>query len=407
MGRYKKYVIIILSLGLVGTIFLYSYLRPQKPKILKMAKVVRGPLTAFVEETGIVKPQVGALVKVGTRATGLLTYLPYQVGDYVKKGELLAKIDDREILANLKSAKAELKNLQAELDLVEKTYPLRIKEQVARIKAAKAEYEYARINLEREKRLLKQDFTTQDDVDKAKKQYLLAKANYEVEQKALTRLQEEYKQKRKALLARIAAQKARIKSLQIQLSYTRIYAPISGYVSQVSTQQGETVVAGLSAPNLITLIDPTKLEVWLYVDETDIGVVRPGAEVHYYVDAYPEKWFKGQIHTIYPEPKVMENIVYYLAIFKVSPGDVKFIRPEMTVHARIITQRKKNALLIPNAALKFEQGKPVVYRVEKERLIRTPVKLGLQGEDKIEILSGLKEGDVVAIDFVLPKKKKL
>jgi len=114
MGRYKKYVIIILLLGLVGTIFLYSYLRPQKPKILKTAKIVRGPLTAFVEETGIVKPQVGALVKVGTRATGLLTYLPYQVGDYVKKGELLAKIDDREILANLKSAKAELKNLQGE-----------------------------------------------------------------------------------------------------------------------------------------------------------------------------------------------------------------------------------------------------------------------------------------------------
>ena len=85
MGRYKKYVIIILLLGLVGTIFLYSYLRPQRPKVLKTAKVVRGPLTVFVEETGIVKPQVGALVKVGTRATGLLTYLPYQVGDYVKK----------------------------------------------------------------------------------------------------------------------------------------------------------------------------------------------------------------------------------------------------------------------------------------------------------------------------------
>ncbi|CAD7770187.1 Macrolide export protein MacA [Candidatus Methanoperedenaceae archaeon GB37] len=116
------------------------------------------------------------------------------------------------------------------------------------------------------------------------------------------------------------------------------------------------VVAGLSAPNLISLIDPTKLEVWLYVDETDIGTVSPGKEVLYYVDAYPDKWFHGKILTIYPEPEVKENIVYYLAIVKVSPEDARLIRPEMTVHARIITKKKQNALLIPNAALKFEKG---------------------------------------------------
>ncbi len=378
--------------------------KPTKPKIIKTAKVFRGNLTIFVEETGIVKPQVGAIVKVGTRATGLLTYLPYQVGDYVKKGELLAKIDDREILANLNSAKASLKNTEAQLRLIDTTYPLRIEEQKARIQAAKARYEYAKLNLSREEMLLKQDFTTQDSVDRARKERDIAWAEYQVALKTLERLKEEYKRKRQALLAEIAEKKERIKSLEVQLSYTRIYAPISGYVSQVSTQQGETVVAGLTAPNLITLIDPTKLEIWLYVDETDIGLVTPGKEVHYYVDAYPDKWFFGKISTIYPEPEVKENIVYYLAIVKVSPEDAKFIRPEMTVHAKIITEVKKNVLLIPKEALKFEEGKPVVYRVEKNKLIPISVKIGARGEKEIEVLSGLKEGDEIAIDFSLPKR---
>ncbi len=394
----KKILLIALlaALVLTGGILFYTK-RHHRPQALKTAQVKRGAITAFVEETGIVRPQVGALIKVGTRATGLLTYLPFQVGDFVKKGELLAKIDDREFLSALNQAQAELDNTKAELKLVEKTYPLKIKEQRARILVAQASYEYAQINLKRERKLLKQGFTTQDDVDRAYKEFKVAKANYELEQKILSRLEEEYKQKKRALMAQMAAQKARIKTIKIQLSYTRIYAPISGYVSQVSTQQGETVVAGLSAPNLITLIDPTKLEVWLYVDETDIGKVKPGCKVRYYVDAYPNKWLQGKITHIYPEPEVKENIVYYLAIFKVTPADVKYVKPEMTVHARIITQTKKDVLLIPNEALKFIKGRPTVYLLKGKKVVPTEVKLGIQGEDQTEIVSGLSEGDVVAI----------
>ena len=397
-----KKIFIGILIVILSSVIIYILLpKSSKPKILKTAKVSRGPITAFVEETGIVKPQVGALIKVGTRATGLLTYLPYQVGDFVKKGELLALIDDREILANLNSAKATLKSLQAELQLIDATYPLQIKEQEAKVQAAKARYDYAVINLSREEALLKQEFTTQDSVDQAQRERDVKWGDYQVALKTLHRLKEEYKQKRHSLLAKINAQREKTKSLEVELSYTKIYAPISGYVSQVTTQQGETVVAGLSAPNLISLIDPTKLEVWLYVDETDIGTVSPGKEVLYYVDAYPDKWFHGKILTIYPEPEVKENIVYYLAIVKVSPEDARLIRPEMTVHARIITEKKQNALLIPNAALKFEKGKPVVYRVKDNKLIPTKVKIGLRGENEIEILSGLKEGEKVALKFVL------
>jgi len=203
----KKIFMFFSLLVLISLAIFFLFRRPSKPKILETVTVSRGVLTAFVEETGIVKPQVGALIKVGTRATGLLTYLPYQVGDYVKKGELLAQIDDREIQANLNSAKANLKNTQTQLQLLDTTYPLQIKEQEARVKAAKAKYDYAVMNLAREEALLKKDFTTQDNVDKAKRERDIAWAEYEVTLKKLARLKEEYKQKRRAILAEIAAQK--------------------------------------------------------------------------------------------------------------------------------------------------------------------------------------------------------
>ncbi|CAD7782039.1 MAG: hypothetical protein KCCBMMGE_01228 [Candidatus Methanoperedenaceae archaeon GB37] len=203
----KKIFMGILIVILSSVIIYILFPKSSKPKILKTAKVWRGPITAFVEETGIVKPQVGALIKVGTRATGLLTYLPYQVGDFVKKGELLALIDDREILANLNSAKATLKSLQAELQLIDATYPLQIKEQEAKVQAAKARYDYAVINLSREEILLKQEFTTQDSVDQAQKRRDVKWADYQVALETLNRLKEEYKQKRHSLLAKINAQK--------------------------------------------------------------------------------------------------------------------------------------------------------------------------------------------------------
>lgn len=367
--------------------------------ILEVTEVKRGKITAFAEETGIVKTQVGALIKVGTRATGELVYLPYQVGDYVKKGELLAEIDDREFKANLKKAKAQFQSAQANLSLIEETYPLKIKEQEARLMAAKARYEYAIEDLRREEELLKKEFTTQDAVDMAKREKDVASAEYQWEQRILSRLKEEYKREKELALARISEERANVKSWETILSYTKIFAPISGYIAQVSTQQGETVVAGLTAPNLITILDPTKLEVWIYVDETDIGRVKPGNEVIYYVDAYPDKMFKGNVATIYPEPEIKEEIVYYLAILKVRPEDTRFIRPQMTVHAKVITDIKKDALLVSNQAIKFEEGRPIVYKIDGKKVIPTPIDIGLRGENESEVISGLKEGDNIAIKF--------
>jgi len=329
--------------------------------------VKRANVTHFTEQTGIIKAQVGAIVKVGTRATGTLTHLKYQVGDFVKQGELIVKIDDREILSNIKNAEAQ------------------VEEQKRDLEAKEAQYIYSKTNYERESRLLEKEFTTRDNVDKARTEMDVVRAEVELAK------------------ARVKEAQERLNALNVSLSYTKIYAPISGFVSAVSTQQGETVVAGLSAPNLITIIDPTKLEMWIYVDETDIGRTKPGMKVEYWVDTYRDKRFSGIINTIYPQPEIKDNIVYYLAIVKIDPEDTSLLKPEMTTHVRIIVEEKTNVLVVPNNAVRFEEGKNVVYMKNKDRLERRQVIPGIRDDQFTEIVSGLSEGEVIVIPSVAKK----
>jgi multidrug efflux pump subunit AcrA (membrane-fusion protein) len=174
-------------------------------------------------------------------------------------------------------------------------------------------------------------------------------------------------------------------------------------VSAVSTQLGETVVAGLSAAILITIIDPTKLEMWIYVDETDIGRTKPGLKIEYWVDTYRDKRFYGKIDMIYPQPEIKDNIVYYLAIVKIDPKDTAFLRPEMTTHVRIIVEEKKDVLVVPNNAVRFEEGKTVVYFKTKDKTEPRQVTPGVRDDRFTEIITGLKEGETIVIPTMAKK----
>lgn len=365
----KKYVIIgLIALVAAALIIMYFVNRNGSgEKEGERFAVKRDHVTHFTEQTGIIKAQVGAIVKVGTRATGTLTELKYQVGDAVKKGELIARIDDREILANMRNTQATIESLKRDLE------------------AKDAQHAYNKANYEREVNLLEKEFTTRDSVDKAKRELDVGLAQVEFAK------------------AKVKEAVERLKAQEVALSYTKIYAPISGYVSAVSTQLGETVVSGLSAAILITIIDPTKLEMWIYVDETDIGRTKPGMRIQYWVDTFRDKRFFGKIDMIYPQPEIKDNIVYYLAIVKIDPKDSAFLRPEMTTHVRIIVEEKRDVLVVPNNAVRFEEGKNVVYVGGKEKSQRREVTLGIRDDRHTEIVSGLKEGETVVIPAIVRK----
>jgi len=390
----KKTIIIIIALVLVaGGILLYRGLTKPTTKVLETAKVMKGSLRGVIVETGIIKPQVGAVVKIGARATGTIMKMNVKIGDKVRNGQLIALIDDREIQKAIDQQKASLISAENMLRQVEQTYPERIRE-------ASANYEYARITFERETELLKHEYTTKDAVDRARSQFEAAEANWK-------KLRSEYGTQTEIAKANIEDIDAQLRQQETRLTYTRIYSPIDGLVSDVTAQEGETIVAGLQVANLVTVLDPTRLEMWIYVDETDIGKVRIGQPVEYYVDTFPEKLFNGTIEKIYPQPVVKENIVYYLAIVRVSKGDSTFLKPEMTTHIKIIFSEEQNILIAPNASIKFEKGKQVVYKVTgPDKVQRVDVRTGIRGEDNTEIISGVSEGDVLATKLILPVSSK-
>lgn len=383
-------ILLVLTVLIGGGFFAYrKYFAAPEVQVLETARVERGDIRGVLVETGIIKSQVGAVVKIGSRATGTIVQMNVKIGDRVKQGDLIALIDDRETREKIQRQQAALEGARKTLAQVESTYPQRIKE-------AQANLDYAKINHSREKELLKFEYTTPDAVDKAENQQKALEANWQ-------KLQKEYQTEVEITKARIAEITAQIKELEVTLSYTKIYAPIDGVVSDVTLQQGETIVAGLQVANLVTIQDPSRLDMQIYVDETNIGKTKVGQQVEFYVDSFPDKTFRGSIDKLYPQPQTKDNIVYYLAIMSIPKEDAAFLKPEMTTHVKVIFEEKRDILTVPNAAVKFEEGKQIAYKVVgPNKVEKLELKTGLRGEEKTEILAGAEEGDEVATRIILP-----
>lgn len=379
-------------------------------QVLETAQVERGSVRKELEATGIVQTQVGAIISIGAQATGRIERMLVKVGDAVTQGELIAVIDDRELVQERDESLAALARDEAELDRVREVYPLSIREAEAQLDAAQAEADYARANHRRQQTLFERDLIAQDTLDDAAQAARVKAGAVAAKQAALERLKTEFARELDKARKTVAQRKAGLASIDTRISYTRIKSPIDGLVSSVAAQEGETVVTGLQVADLITVLDPTRLEMWIYVDETDVGQIEPGQAVEFTVDAYPDKTFNGAVDQIYPEPETRDNIVYYQALVTLSREQARLLRPEMTTQCRIVVQERSDVVALPNSALKWVDGKQVVYVVAQDGPPRavTP-ELGLEGLTHSEVVSGLEAGQTVATQLVLPgtaKKKR-
>ncbi len=377
-----------------------------EPRVLATATIGLGDVRKVLEATGIVKAQVGAMVKIGARATGTIERMPVKVGDRVNEGDLVAVIDSREVEAELAEAQARLASAQAELSRVRNVYPLQIEEAQAQLALAQARSDYARANFKRQEDLVARGVQPQDAQDQARRDLDVAVNELAARRSTLVRTRAEYEQELAKARKAVAEAQASLRSVQVRQSYTRITTPISGLVSQVTAQEGETVVSGLQVTNLVTVIDPTRLEMWIYVDETDVGQIRPGMDVTFSVDAYQHREFRGRIDQIYPEPEIRDNIVYYRALVPLDPQQALALRPEMTTQCRIVVEERKGVPVLPNTALKWLGDRQVVFQVLPGGEVRqVNPELGLLGLNTSEIVSGLRVGDVVATQVVIPNLK--
>ena len=328
---------------------------PSGETLPRTERVTRRDVVTFVKATGVIKPRVGAEVRVGSRLSGVVHRLHVQVGDSVVKGQPLAELEDQDLRALRAEAEAGLHRSEAEL-------------------------RYAESNLVRKSELAAIHVITPDDLEIAERGRNVAQQQ-------------------------VAVAKATLAYSDTQLDYTRILAPIDGVVASVATQEGETVTASFAAPTFVTLIDLSRLEVWAYVDETDIGRIRTGQKVWFTVDTYGEQEFAGVVTTIYPKAEIRDNVVDYVTVVRFEAPQDRVLRPEMTTTVKIATSYRQNVLTLPIRAVHGEGDRAVVLLRSSGsgQPVERRVTTGARDAQFLEIVDGLREGDEVLVETLNTK----
>jgi HlyD family secretion protein/macrolide-specific efflux system membrane fusion protein len=364
----------------------------------KFVQVEEGPMFLEIAATGAVKPQVGAQVKVGARISGRVEKLFVKQGDYVKAGQLIAIIEHADLQREVDKNYQEYLQAQAQHEKAKKIYPENIKAQKRVISAIKADLAQLKREKERLLALYQEGLISKNDLERIERDVEVKENQLASELAKLSALEEEYHQELKRTQALVLSTKNQYEASKVKLSYAFIYSPIDGYVSEVSTQQGETVVAGLNAPTFITVVDLSKLEVHCYIDETDIGKIKPGMPARFRVDGFPDKVFEAKVRTIYPGAIIRNNVVFYDTVLDILTPYEGYLRPEMTAQVTIIADKKEKALQIPARAIKVdEKGKRFVYVKRGDKVEKQYITTGWESQGKVEVLSGLSKTDLVGI----------
>ena len=425
------------------------------------AEVVRRDFASTVLATGAVRPQVGAEVRVGARISGKVERLLANIGDAVAKGQIVADLEKDDLSATVREREAQAAEARRRLEAEKREGPLRIRhsealveevraeeamagarlhaverERQVEVEAAEAEVarwaatlELAAKELERQKSLRQQEVVSQGTLDKAEERFATAKAQLGVARNqldlaevrgaedpaqartALTRAtaalrvaeyardreKAAHEERLKELAATVAKAIAALDNARVQLSYATIRAPISGVIGSVSTQEGETVAAGLSAPTFVTILDLGRLQVDAFVDEVDIGKVHVGQKAVFTVDAFPDREFAGEVVAIYPKAVIQENVVNYDVVVSITTAYEGLLRPEMTANVTIYLEAREGVLAVPARAVKRERGRSILYVLADGRPEPRPVKLGWRDGQWVEVVSGVREGQTVLL----------
>jgi len=420
-GKFLRFAIIIIFLGFIGLLTREGKFSPvwenvqglfsgKKEHKLTFADyefkpVIRKDIYQKVLATGTVTLKTGAEVKIGARISGQLEKLLVKIGDIVRAGDMIATIEHEDLLARVAQFAADLRAEEARLAKIRGEGPLEINKLKATLEELNAQISLARKMLSRNQTLRKKGIVSESVVDEADERLLVLNAKINL-------VEEEIKLEEVRLQNDIRLQEAKIEKAlanileeETRLSYATVTAPIDGVVAFVSTQEGETVVASMSAPTFVTLIDLKKLEVTAFVDETDIGKIKERQKAKFTVDAFPKKFFDAEIREIHPKAVIKDNVVNYEVMLEISKKNISLLRPEMTANIVVITDVHEDVLTIPRGAVKRSGKKSFAVMKTGIDLSEKSIELGWRDGDAQEVVSGLNDGDQVGI-LAKPKKKK-
>jgi macrolide-specific efflux system membrane fusion protein len=283
------------------------------------------------------------------------------IGDSVKKGQVIAELEKEDLTAKVERNQADLAVAEARIADVE-----------ARLKLAEIQYR-------RQEKLIVDDFTSQDAVDSAAKELAVNRAGLDLARR------------------QVESARAALKESGANLGYATITAPIPGVIASVSTQEGETVAAGLNAPVFVTILDLKRLQVDAFVDEVDIGKVKVGQKAVFTVDSFPAREFEGKVVAVYPKAVLQENVVNYDVVIEIASPFEGILKPDMTASVIIMLGKRPDVLAVPAEAVKRERGKTLLYILTDGRAEPREVKTGWKDGPWIEIAGGVEEGQTVLL----------
>ncbi|WP_196005727.1 macrolide transporter subunit MacA [Citrobacter freundii] len=356
-GKIKKRYFLFAIILIVAVIALWRTLNAPLPQYQTL--IVRpGDLQQSVLATG--KLDALRKVDVGAQVSGQLKTLSVAIGDKVKKDQLLGVIDPEQAQNQIKEVEATLMELRAQ-----------------RLQA-EAEWKLARVTLSRQQQLAKTQAVSQQDLDTAATEMAVKQAQIG------------------AIDAQIKRNQASLDTAKTNLDYTRIVAPMAGEVTQITTLQGQTVIAAQQAPNILTLADMSTMLVKAQVSEADVIHLQPGQKAWFTVLGDPQTRYEGTLKDVLPTPEKVNDAIFYYARFEV-PNPKGILRLDMTAQVHIQLTDVKNVLTIPLSAL----GDPIGNNRYNVRLLRNgetrerEVVIGARNDTDVEIVKGLEEGDEI------------
>lgn len=330
--KWLKWIIVAILLllgGIAGTLAFRNMETPASAQY-KTQRVERGDLTVTVSATGNLEPT--NQVDVGSELSGIIQSVLVEENDRVKVNQVLARLDTSKLEAQHSKNKAEVASARAKVLQTQAT-------------TREAENNLARLRHVRE--LSGNKVPSSYDIDAAE----AALARGRADEKSAT--------------ASVAQAQATLKGTETDLGKSVIRSPINGVVLDRSVEPGQTVAASLQAPVLFKLAeDLAQMELNVGVDEADVGQVQEGQEATFVVAAYPDRTFTARIVRVCYGSKTTGGVVTYETILKLDNNDLS-LRPGMTATADIIVQKVEDAILIPNAALRFTP--PVEKKDESSR----------------------------------------
>ncbi len=371
----RKFIVSLLALGLLvgGGVAANNYLGQKNRPPVTTVTVALGDVEKTVTSLGKLKPK--DYVDVGTQVSGQLKKVHVQIGDRVKKGDLIAEVDATVYETRTRTNQANLENLRAQLV------------------QQKAELELATRQAARSQELFNEKAASQDSL--------------ETNQSAL-----------KVAKARVAATQAQIKASQAtlegdiaNLGFTKIYAPMSGTVVSQTSLQGQTVNASQSAPVIVQIADLETMTVWAQVAEADVSKIKLGMPAYFSTLGDAGKRWYGTVRQVMPTPETVNDVVLYNVLVDVDNRE-QALMSQMTVQVFFVLEQAKDVPVVPLSALQPARGKQAgkdanAYSAQVavgDAIEKRSVKIGVSSRTVAAVESGLAVGDQVVVPQAAPSK---